>query len=141
MEWLINFWETLTWGRILLGAVLIVVSFAVSTFIVSVIMVQIPANYFHSDYEHHFLTDKHPILRWTVIVIKNIVGVILILLGIVMMFPGVPGPGVLTVLIGLILIDLPGKRKVEALIINRPTILNAVNNLRTRYNKEPLLID
>jgi H+/Cl- antiporter ClcA len=141
MEWLTQFWESLTWGRILLGAVLIVVSFVVSTFIVSVIMVKIPANYFHSDYEHHFLTDKHPILRWTVIVIKNIVGVILILLGIVMMFPGVPGPGVLTVLIGLILIDLPGKRKIEALIINRPAILNAVNNLRTRYHKEPLLID
>lgn len=141
MEWLINFWDTLTWSRILLGAVLIVVSFAVVTFIVSLIMVQIPANYFHSDYEHHFLTDKNPILRWTVIIIKNIIGVILILLGIVMMFPGVPGPGVLTVLIGLILIDLPGKRKIEALIINRPTILNAVNNLRTRYNKEPLLID
>jgi hypothetical protein len=141
MDWLSQFWASLTWGQILLGVLFLIISFAVSTLVVSVIMVKIPANYFHSDYEHHFLTDKHPVLRWTVIVLKNIVGVILILVGIVMTFPGVPGPGVLTILIGLILIDLPGKRKVEALIINRPTILTAVNGLRARYDKDPLLLD
>jgi hypothetical protein len=141
MKWLINFWETLTLGKILLGVLILVVSFAFSTIVVSIIMVKIPANYFHSDYEHHFLTDRHPLLRWTVIIIKNIVGVLLILIGLIMAFPGVPGPGVLTILIGLILIDLPGKRKFEALIIKRPTILSAVSSLRTRYKKEPLLLD
>lgn len=141
MEWLTNIWESLTLGKILLGVLILVVSFAFSTLVVSIIMVKIPANYFHSEYEHHFLTDKHPLLRWTVIVIKNIVGVLLILIGLIMAFPGVPGPGVLTILIGLILIDLPGKRKFEALIIKRPTILSAVTSLRARYNKEPLLLD
>ena len=141
MEWLANFWETLTLGKILLGVLILIVSFAVSTAIVSIIMVKIPANYFHSDYEHHFLTDKHPVLRWTVIIIKNIVGVLLILIGLVMAFPGVPGPGVLTILIGLIMVDLPGKRKLEAMIIKRPAIWSAVSHLRARYKKEPLLID
>lgn len=141
MEWLSNFWAALTWSKVLLGALVLVISFAFSTMIVSIIMVKIPANYFHSDYEHHFLTDKHPVLRWTVIIIKNIIGVLLILIGLVMAFPGVPGPGVLTILIGLILIDLPGKRKLEALIIERPTILSAVNKLRTRYDKPPLVMD
>jgi hypothetical protein len=141
MEWLSEFWASLTLGKILLGAALIVVSFAVSMFVISVVMVKIPANYFHSDYEHHFLTDKHFILRWTVIVIKNIVGVVLILLGLIMAFPGVPGPGVLTILIGLIMVDIPGKRRIEALIIKRPTILSAVNGLRLKYNKPTLLLD
>ena len=141
MDWLSNIWASLTLGKILLGVLILVVSFAFSTLVVSVIMVKIPANYFHSDYEHHFLTDKNPVLRWTVIIIKNLVGVLLILIGLIMAFPGVPGPGVLTILIGLILIDLPGKRKLEALIIKRPTILSAVSSLRARYNKEPLLLD
>jgi hypothetical protein len=38
-----------------------------------------------------------------------------------------PGQGVLTILIGLIMIDIPGKRPIEAKIIQRPTILAAVN--------------
>lgn len=120
---------------------MIIISFVISTVIISIVMVKIPENYFHSDYEHHFLTDKNVILRWTVIVIKNIAGVLLILIGLVMAFPGVPGPGVLTILIGLILADIPGKRKLESLIIKRPAILTAVNSLRTRYKKPPLLMD
>lgn len=141
MEWLYEFWASLTWVKILIGIVLMVLSFTVSIAIVSFVMVKIPENYFHSDYEHHFLSEKHIVLRWTGIVLKNIIGIFLILIGIVMTFPGVPGPGVLTILIGLIMIDIPGKRKAEALIIKRPTILTAVNNLRLRYKKPPLVLD
>ena len=141
MEWLSEFWASLTWVKILIGIVLMVLSFVVSIAIVSFVMVKIPENYFHSDYEHHFLSEKHIVLRWTGIVLKNIIGIFLILIGIVMTFPGVPGPGVLTILIGLIMIDIPGKRKAEALIIKRPTILTAVNNLRLRYKKPPLVLD
>ena len=141
MDWLSQFWQALTLGRILLGAALIVVSFAASTAVISWVMVKIPVNYFHSDFEHHILSDRHMLLRWTVIVLKNIVGVVLILLGIVLELPGVPGPGVLTILIGLILADIPGKRRMESLIIKRPAILTAVNGLRARYKKPPLLMD
>jgi hypothetical protein len=52
-----------------------------------------------------------------------------------------PGQGILTILIGLIMVDIPGKRPIEAKIIQRPTILSAVNNLRARYNKPPLVMD
>ena|SRR6185369_7670140 len=141
MEWLSEFWASLTWVKIFIGIFLMVLSFVVSIAIVSFVMVKIPENYFHSDYEHHFLSEKHIVLRWTGIILKNIIGVFLILIGIVMTFPGVPGPGVLTILIGLIMIDLPGKRKAEAFIIKRPTILRAVNDLRARYKKPPFLLD
>src|SRR5262245_40758335 len=41
---------------------------------------------------------------------KNVGGVLLILLGVVLSLPGVPGQGFLTILIGLMLTDIPGKR-------------------------------
>jgi len=44
-------------------------------------------------------------------------------------------------LIGLILMDIPGKRPLEARLIRRPAILSSVNKLRARYNKPPLLMD
>ena len=141
MERLFKFWESLTWNYILLGVLILLVSFAISFLVIGIVMVKIPQNYFHSEYEHNFMNDRHPILRWTMIILKNIVGVILILLGILMAFPGVPGPGVLTILIGLIMIDIPGKRHLEAMIIKRPTILKAANDLRARYGKPSLSID
>ena len=52
-----------------------------------------------------------------------------------------PGPGVPTILLGLIMMDIPGKRPLEAKIIKRPNILATVNNLRARYSKPPLIMD
>ena len=73
--------------------------------------------------------------------LKNILGVLLIILGLLLSLPGVPGQGLLTILLGLIMIDIPGKRPIEAKIISRPTILAAANQLRAKYKKEPLILD
>ena len=59
--------------------------------------------------------------------------------GIVMLIG--PGQGILTILIGLILMDIPGKRPLEAKLIKRPVILAAVNNFRAKYHKPPLVMD
>jgi len=63
------------------------------------------------------------------------------LIGIVLSLPGVPGQGILTILLGLIFLDIPGKRPLEARIIKRPAVLSAINNLRAKYSKPPLELD
>ena len=141
MEWLAQFWETLTWGKILLGVGLFLFSFTISILAVAVVMVKIPADYFSSHYAPEFMTDKPWLVRWSAVILKNILGVILILIGIVLSLPGVPGQGIMTILLGLIMLDIPGKRPIEARIIKRPNILATVNNLRLKYNKTPLIID
>jgi hypothetical protein len=62
-------------------------------------------------------------------------------LGIILSLPGVPGQGILTILLGLIFLDIPGKRPLEARIIRRPAVLSAINKLRARYDKPPLIVD
>ena len=62
-------------------------------------------------------------------------------LGILLSLPGVPGQGILTILLGLIMLDIPGKRPLEARIIKRPAVLAAINGLRAKYNKPPLIMD
>ena len=74
-------------------------------------------------------------------ILKNLLGVVLILLGIILSLPGVPGQGILTILLGLIMLDIPGKRPLEAKIIQRPAILSAINTLREKYRKPPLVMD
>jgi hypothetical protein len=138
-EWLIRFWESLTWGRIAWGLLITVVSVIISYAGIVVGMIKIPADYFSSTYVRHIGEEKHFSIRWSAFIIKNVIGFLLIIAGIIMIFT--PGPGVPTILLGLIMMDIPGKRPLEARLINRPMVLSAVNDLRARYNKPPLIMD
>ncbi|MBP9664182.1 MAG: hypothetical protein KBD94_06135 [Pyrinomonadaceae bacterium] len=140
-ERLSAFWQSLTLGSVLLGVGLFLISLTVSFIAIGIVMVKIPANYFSTHYRQDFLPGSHWTVRWGAVIIKNILGVFLILLGIVLSLPGIPGQGILTILLGLIMIDIPGKRPLEARIIKRPTVLAAVNRLRERYGKPPLQLD
>jgi hypothetical protein len=140
-EWISQYWAAVTWGQILLFLALFVGSLAFSFLSMAIVMVKIPENYFSPHYQHDFMPNSRRAVRWGAVVAKNLYGVFLILLGIVLSLPGVPGQGILTILLGLIMLDIPGKRPFEARIIQRPAILTAVNNLRARYKKPPLLMD
>jgi hypothetical protein len=141
MEWLSGFWESLTLGRVMIGVGLFLFSLTVSFVSIAVVIVKIPANYFSSHYKQDFLPNSSWAVRWGAVILKNILGVMLVILGLLLSLPGVPGQGLLTILLGLIMIDIPGKRPLEARIIKRPVILAAANKFRARYEKEPLLLD
>jgi len=141
IEWLSEFLASITWTQILLGVGLFLGSLALSFGAIAIVMVKIPKNYFSSHYKRDFLPGSSFVVRWGAVIAKNIFGVFLILLGIALSLPGVPGQGILTILLGLIMLDIPGKRPLEARIIKRPAVLSAINSLRAKYNKEPLEVD
>jgi hypothetical protein len=58
-----------------------------------------------------------------------------------MSLPGVPGQGILTILLGLIMMDIPGKRPFETGLVKRPKVLQSINRLRERFGKPPLILD
>ena len=100
----------------------------------------------HPDHFKHshlrtMLPDGHPIVRGAAIGAKNVAGVVLLLLGMAMALPGIPGQGILTMIIGLTLIDFPGKRRLERRLIGRPKVLRRLNNLRARFHRARLEID
>ncbi|MCL4192956.1 MAG: hypothetical protein KJZ87_14575, partial [Thermoguttaceae bacterium] len=51
-----------------------------------------------------------------------------------------PGQGILSIVIGLVLTDMPGKFRLARWIVGRPVILTAVNRLRARWGRPPLVI-
>ena len=71
-------------------------------------------------------------VRWGAVIAKNIFGVFLVIARHCFVASGCAGTGILTILLGLIMIDIPGKRPLEARIIKRPMVLCAINNLRAR---------
>lgn len=141
MSWLSEFFSSLTWNNVLIGVGLFLLSLAVSFAAIALVMVKIPPTYFSITHRRDFLPNSRWFVRSGAMIAKNVLGVFLVLLGIVLSLPGVPGQGILTILLGLIMLDIPGKRPLEAKIIQRPTVLAAVNNLRARYGKPPLIMD
>ena len=109
--------------------------------IVRAVLLRLPPEYFSESHSRAFWVDAHPVLRWTGLIVKNIAGAALLVLGVVLTLPGVPGPGVLTILLGIMLMDFPGKRRFERWIIGRPTVFVALNRLRQRYGKPPFTLE
>lgn len=132
---------SITWQSVIVGVLLFLVTFSVSLAIVSVIMVKIPPDYFRKDRPRELWADKHRAVRFLGIFVKNLLGVVLVVLGIIMSVPGVPGQGILTILLGVMLLDFPGKRELEYRIVSRPRVFNAINKLRHRFGKDSLVLE
>jgi hypothetical protein len=133
--------EMFSWQRILLGVVLFLVTFSISLGIVTVIMVKIPPDYFRKGRPKTILPNSPRTVRYLAIIGKNLVGVFLVALGIVMSLPGVPGQGFLTILLGVMLLDFPGKETLEQKLVSRPQVLRTINKLRHRFGKPELVLD
>ena len=141
IEWIQQTWASLTWGGIGLGVGLFLGSLTISFVALGIVMVKIPPNYFSSHYQRDFMPGSPWMVRWGAVLVKNVFGVFLVILGILLSLPGVPGQGILTILLGLIMLDIPGKRPLEAKIIQRPKVLSAINGLRARWGKPALVVD
>ncbi|HVU53139.1 MAG TPA: hypothetical protein VHL80_20790 [Polyangia bacterium] len=125
------------WLGLALSIGLAIVSLAIATAVV----VTWPADRFKPGAAAAFLATHHTAVRVVAHVGKNVAGVILVLLGIIMALPGVPGQGILTMIIGLTLVDFPGKLNLERRLIARPFVLHKLNALRQRFKRPALELD
>lgn len=70
-------------------------------------------------------------------IFKNLIGIALMLLGFLLLF--LPGQGLLTLFAGTMLADVPGKRALLRRLLGARGVRPAVERLRMRYRKEPLI--
>lgn len=138
-SWWDSVWQ---WGEAngqLLGWLFVgsIASLVLCAVLLPMIVLRLPADYFASS------RDEQPAPRsfygWLLRIGKNVVGVLFLLAGIAMLV--LPGQGVLTILIGLMLINFPGKRSLERRVVGRPSILKILNNMRQRRSLPPLLVE
>lgn len=121
------------WGMLCLSLAMILAAILLLPWIIG----RIPAEYFSRNRRPQLPWQQmHPALRIAALAAKNLLGALLILAGIIMLFG--PGQGVLTILLGLALVDVPGKRALERWIVARPAVFNALNKLRARGGHPPL---
>ena len=113
-----------------------IVSFVVfvsSLLLTPFLLGKIPQDYFvHTNQQK--VEIKH--LGHLIIVIsRTIVGFVLLIAGIIMLVT--PGQGIISILLGLFLMEFPGKRKLELKLINHEPTSKALNWLRGKANKDP----
>lgn len=112
-------------------------AFLVTPLIVILIIIKLPADYFaHPEGRKSRVLSQYPLAYPAFLMVKNLLGLALLLMGFIMIFT--PGQGFLTILIGLMLINFPGKYRLERLVLSRPGIRERINKLRTRFHQPPL---
>lgn len=126
------------WHLAALAAGLAVTSAVVSVVVIGYFLAQLPTDYFVNPAARS-PAERHPVLRVLLAIVRNLCGVVLVGLGLILSLPGVPGQGLLTILIGVMLLDFPGKRTVERWLLTRRGVLAGVNRLRARLGRPPLV--
>ena len=118
--------------------ILSAVLFVGSLIVIPILLVRLPVDYFDERQPRVWLQGYPAVIRISTFVIKNLVGVVFVVAGIAMLV--LPGQGILAILIGLSFVDFPGKRRLERSLLGRPMVLHAINSIRTRFGKPPLVI-
>ena len=100
-------------------------------------MALIPSDYFVKKRASKFKnTYPYP---WIIsLIIKNILGYSLVVGGIFMLV--LPGQGIFTIVVGLMLSNYPGKYSIERRLISIPSIHKGINWLRKKSNQPPIEI-
>ena len=125
-QWLLFF--------LILLVIIIVMTLATVASIL-MLLISLPSDYFTR--KKQVSRIKNPVLRLFLRFLRNVCGIVFLIAGFIMLFT--PGQGILSLLVGIILCDFPGKRRVERKIVARPRVLSVINRIRARY-KRPLIV-
>ena len=129
------------WALIGWGAAVCIASAVISLLLVVVVLISLPATYFLDSHVRELWVDHHPVVRVLLHVVKNLVGLGVVVAGLVLLVTGIPGQAVVTLLLGVMLLDFPGKTRLERKLVSCPLLLQRVNRLRGRFDRPPLVID
>lgn len=111
--------------------------FVVTLVVFPLVIVFLPQDYFvRHRRDPARRVRRHPILWWGMTIVKNAVGVVLVLAGLAMLV--LPGQGLLTILIGVTLANFPGKYALERRLVSRPAASKALNRIRELAGRQQL---
>ncbi|OQX09863.1 MAG: hypothetical protein BWK76_21600 [Desulfobulbaceae bacterium A2] len=116
------------------------VTFVASLVLVPWIVARLPEDFFlHQDQRQAVRRRRHPLLVPVLAVGRNLLGMALLLAGIAMLF--LPGQGLLTMVLGLSLMDFPGKHQLREALLRQSQVRVALNWLRRRAGRPPLVFE
>lgn len=135
MDWIQSHTALIGWWALALSSVM----FVGGLVLMPVLIIRMSPDYFlHPEPPAESWRSRHPALRISTLVAKNVVGVLLLLAGLAMLV--LPGQGILTILVAITLLNFPGKRNLELRILRRGPVLQVINWIRSRARRPPLVL-
>ncbi|SFV76672.1 hypothetical protein MNB_SUP05-4-346 [hydrothermal vent metagenome] len=109
------------------------VVFIASLLLTPLLLGKIPQDYFIHTNQHK--VEIEHLGHLIIVVIRTLIGFVLLIAGIIMLVT--PGQGIITIFLGLFLMEFPGKRKLELKFIKHNPTFKALNWLRNKAGKSP----
>jgi len=114
-------------GWLQLIAVSSLIMLAISLALLPYLVARLPVDHFCQQSRlQHPITSQQALLR----ILRNLLGLILLFAGLLMLL--LPGQGLLTLVLALLLLDYPQKKKIERSLLQQKTIFNGLNWLRKK---------
>lgn len=101
---------------------------------------RLPTDYFLTHWQRaDERRRQHSLAQVLVPLLHNLLGAVLLLAGVAMLL--LPGQGLLTMVIGMCLMNFPGKRKMLDKLIRRSAIQQGLNWIRCKQGKEAFVFE
>ena len=113
-----------------IGALVSFAIFLAGLVVVRALVVELPSNHF---------VKPDPARPRMVRLARQVGGGLLIVLGLLMLV--LPGPGILTIALGVALFDSPKKNDILRKVLSQEGVRKTMHNLRVRAGKEPFLLE
>ena len=110
------------------------------TFFLSLLLIPLFINRLDSEFFLHFhdrkrRDDEHPLMFFLLRLLRYSFGLFLLTAGILMLF--LPGQGLLTIILGICLLDFPAKRALTDRILSYQKIQRGLNWIREKGKQSP----
>ena len=116
---------------------------AVSLLALPWLIAQLPPDYFTAHGQKRLKDERrasrqHRWVKLSIRILRNASGVLIALSGIAMLV--LPGQGIIAILVGLMLVDYPGKHSFEQRLMAKPWAHRPLNWLRAKVKREPFAL-
>ncbi len=117
----------------------LLVAVSIGTLVLSALLLpwliaRLPSDYFARDHAGPLFEKHHPVVRLVLLTVKNVFGLVLVVLGVLMLV--LPGQGILTIIAGLAMVDIPGRHRFIQRLASSEAVLTGLNWLRRKAGRE-----
>lgn len=112
------------------GALMTFAVFVAGLVVVRVLVVKLPSDHF---------VKPDPERPKAVRLVRQVGGGLLVVLGLLMLV--LPGPGILTIALGVALFDSPKKKEILRKVLSQENVRKSMHDLRVRAGKEPFSLE
>jgi hypothetical protein len=127
--------------HVMLAVFMFVSLFAASLAIALTVLIRLPPDYLRTPRTEDIRLAQPTACLWARRISRNFLGAMLVVVGLVLSVPPIPGQGLITIIAGILLLDFPGRLSLLRKILGRGLLLASINRMRAKFSHPPLIVE